>query len=201
MKGLVTSCLLLIMSGVLMAKPERESAPKTKEWDPTYTDQSQVVEWDSRKFKEFGARGTRELDGRKALGGKEIKPSEGSDPLFSKTIDMDQGRPHWLQKDFRTREARLVARAQEDWNQRQLEKETARGFDREYQTRASDFDSRTENRIFQGQDRDSGVMYKGPEVELIKKDLQEASETLGLGDLEKDHKLTIEKIKELLNKP
>ncbi len=201
MKLSIFLAFLLAGAGMLEVLAQQKSPEKIKEWDPTYADKSQVVEWDSRKFKEFGIKGTKALDGRKAMGGKKMQSPEAADSFFSRKADVNQSRPRWLEKDFRTREARIVAKAQEEWSARQLKKEKARGFDSEYRTSQSAFDARTQNRLFQGEDRDSRVMYKGPEAELIKQDLQKASEIIELGDLKEDHKLTIEKIKELLNKP
>jgi hypothetical protein len=200
-KSALLSSLLVLSIGSLQAAPEQDAPKKIKKWDPTYTDKRQVVDWDSSQFRGFGKRNTSKLDGRKALGGKKtISPEEAKGP-FSKRWETDDGRPRWLDKDFRTKEARIVAKARKDWRARVMEKDQARGFDREFQTRQSSLDAQTRNRLFQGEDRASGVMYSGPEAKTIRKELQDASDALSFENIEKDHKLTIEKIKEMLNKP
>jgi hypothetical protein len=193
--------LTTLIIGTAFVEAESPTKEKSKVWDPTYTDKSQVVDWNGQKFRGFGSSNKSQLDGRKAMGThKTIKPEDASG-RFSKKWNADFGRPRWLEKDFQAREARIVAKTREDWKTQQVEKTMAKGLDKSFRTKASTIDVQAPNRIFQGSDRASGVMYKGPEARIIQEELKKAESDLGFEEIERGHKLPIEKIKEMLNKP
>lgn len=204
MRFLITAIVFLGWGGWgLLAKPADGDRVAAKTWDPTKTHGKELEEWSGREFKGFDRKSQMDQDGLKAFRGIKEIPRQTARLASADQWDVarESDRPSWMDKKVERSEARIAVDEPLDWTERRFTTGEARGFDREIPIEPSRISTDQLNTDFDQTYRDSGKRYQGPEAELIRKELE-----AGFLDPRKEktvdgHRLSIEAIQEMLNKP
>jgi len=187
---------------VSSAYADEEGRIRASTWDPSSVKGKEAYRFDEFTNSSFGKGLARSQDGRDAMGGKSIERLSLKEKEFSgwKLREGDGTASRWREKSERPEIITMKGSQDQDWRKEADMRKEARGFEGDYRTSESRINK---DQLFTDYIKDSRFSrkeYSGPELDAIQRQLKEDMKGLEADFEDENHQLSVEKIRELLNK-